>query len=64
MPSGQIKGFEYYTLEDIQDIIDNANDMEDPKWHIKMGMVDIASLLQKYAMMLADYECRYIDDGR
>ena len=64
MPSGQIKGFEYYTLEDIQDIIDNANNMEDPNWHIKMGMVDIASLLQKYAMMLADYHWRYIDDGR
>ena len=31
MPSGQIKGFEYYTLEDIQNIIDNANNMEDPE---------------------------------
>jgi len=64
MPSGQIKGFEYYTLEDIQNIINNANDMEDPEWHIKMDMVDMANLLQKYAIMLADYCWRYEDDGR
>ena len=64
MPSGQIKGFEYYTLEDIQSIIDNANNMEDPEWHVKISMVDIANLLQKYAMMLADYYWRYEDDGR
>lgn len=65
MPSGCIGSYEYYTLEDLQNIINSCReDYEEPWYQVKMRMLDMASLIQKYAMILHDYEYRYIDDGR
>lgn len=65
-PSGQIGSFKYYTLEDLQIMYYNVpKDNEDPANYLKIhGMLDIAILLKEYAIKLADYESRYIDDGR
>ncbi len=65
MPSGQIGRYKYYTVEDLQNIMDSYKEnYEEPWYQVKMTMLDMASLIQRYAMILHDYECRYIDDGR
>ena len=67
MPSGQIGKYKYYTLDDIQSIIYNAQDdnTEEEAWcAIKKNILDIAVLVKQYADMLNDYEYYYIDDGR
>jgi hypothetical protein len=44
---------------------DVPKDNENPANYLKThGMLDIAVLLKKYAVKLADYESRYIDDGK
>lgn len=63
-PTGHIYGYKYYTLDDLKNIYLDAREMEDPYFHLRMAMLDIASLTQKYAMILADNELRYEDDGK
>ena len=63
-PSGHIGSYKYFTIEDLQAMYYDSEDMEDPAYHMKMAMLDIASLTQRYAVILHDYESRYIDDGR
>ena len=67
MPSGQIGNYKYYTLDDIQYMIYNAQDdnTEEEAWCIiKKNILDIATLVKQYADMLNNYEFRYEDDGR
>lgn len=67
-PSGRIGSFKYYTLEDLQIMYYNVpEDNEDSANYLKThGMLDIAALLKEYAVKLAeaDYESRYLDNGR
>lgn len=67
MPSGQIGSYKYYTLDDIQYMIYNAQDgnIEEEAWCIiKKNMLEMAVLIKQYADILNDYEFRYEDDGR
>lgn len=67
MPNGQIGNYKYYTLDDIQYMIYDAqnHDTEEEAWYaIKMNIFDMAVLIKQYADALSDYEFRYIDDGR
>lgn len=67
MPSGQIGNYKYYTLNDIQSMIYNAQDgnIEEEAWCvIRKNILDIAALIKQYAYMLNDYDFRYEDDGR
>ena len=67
MPSGQIGNYKYYTLDDIQYMIYNAqdHDTEEEAWYaIKMNILDMVGLIQQYASALNDYNFKYEDDGR
>jgi len=67
MLSGQIGRYKYYTLDDIQYMIYDAqdHDTEEEAWYaIKMNIFDMAVLVKQYADMLNDYDFRYEDDGR
>ena len=63
-PSGTIGGYKYYTLNDLQAMYHHAKSMRDSVYEMKMSMLDIAELTQRYAAILADYESRCIDDCR
>ncbi len=67
MPNGQIGNYKYYTLDDIQYMIYNAQDdnTEEEAWRIiKKNMLEMAVLVKQYAEILNDYHWRYEDDGR
>lgn len=67
MPSEYIGRYKYYTLDDLDSMIYDAqsHDTDEEAWHrIKMSMLDMAYLIKKYAIALYDYEFRYEDDGR
>ncbi len=67
MLSGQVGNYKYYTLDDIQDMIYNAQDdnTEEEAWCvIKKDILEMAVLIKQYAEILNDYEFRYEDDGR
>ena len=67
MPGGHIGSYEYYTLNDLDSMIYDAqnHDTEEEAWYrIKMSMLDIAYLAKKYAIELYNYEYYCIDDGR
>lgn len=65
-PSGQIGSFKYYTLKDLQTMYNSIpHNTKNPALYLNThGMFDMAMLLKKYATILANYESRYIDDGK
>ena len=67
MPGEYIGRYKYYTLDDLDSMIYDAQsyDTDEEAWHrIKMSMLDMACLIKEYAITLYNYEFRYIDDGR
>lgn len=64
-PSGQIGSYKYYTLSDLNIMYNDAKHAEDSLYCLKVtGLLDTALMLKEYAEILADYENRYIDDGK
>lgn len=67
MPSEYIGRYKYYTLDDLDFMICDAQsyDTDEEAWHqIKMSMLDMTYLIKKYAIELYNYEFKYEDDGR
>ena len=67
MPTGYIGDYVYYTPDDLDYIINNAqncNTNEEIWYKIKTDILDIIYLTQRYATALYNYEYYYLDDGR
>lgn len=67
MPGEYIGRYKYYTLDDLDSMIYDAQncDTNEEAWYrIKMNMLDMVYLIKKYAIELYNYEFKYEDDGR
>ena len=62
--SGRAGEYEYCTTEDLLEIINDAQELKDPWFHLKIKLLDVASLTQRYASILNNYERRFVDDGK